>query len=244
MGGHRGTTKTGMSTGKKLGIGAAVVVCAPPLIIGMISGAKQSLGSHPAAAASSTPIAPATRSTTSSKHPARTRPTKAAPAPTWVYPGDKECAITYASNANGGTTWTATTTVGGEIKTDDTNTWPGDNTPPSTGLDTRDVHVSAGQTPFSTDAPLSSVTDISGVLYVPTEANPTTSYSCSIAPAPKGTGGGSFATTTGIGEIMSPSGRYYNAGDSCPSSDAGKNTITDQGRTITCTLESSQYRWH
>jgi hypothetical protein len=45
--------KPPMSTAKKAAIGAAVLVCAPFVIGGMVSGAKQELSSRPAAAKSS-----------------------------------------------------------------------------------------------------------------------------------------------------------------------------------------------
>jgi len=232
-----------MSVAAKFGLGTGAA-CGIAIAVWLVHPAALQTPTAITTAASSTVATASSRPSPSSAANAPAKPTpKPAANPTWTSPGSPQCAITYNSDANGGTTWTATTTVAGEIKTDDTNNWPGDHVAPSFGLDTLDVQVPVGQTPFSTDAPLNTVTDISGVLYVPDVANATTSYGCSVAPAAKGTGNGSFAATTGIGEIMAPSGRYYNAGGNCPAVDAGRSTVTDQGRTITCMLGAGRHHW-
>ncbi|WP_127354008.1 hypothetical protein [Actinacidiphila soli] len=55
--------KRPMSTGKKVVIGAAVLVCAPVVIAGMVSGAKQDLSSKPAAGKSTPTLAAPSKST-------------------------------------------------------------------------------------------------------------------------------------------------------------------------------------
>ncbi|WKU42607.1 hypothetical protein Q3V23_00135 [Streptomyces sp. VNUA116] len=44
--------------------------------------------------------------------------------------------------------------------------------------------------------------------------------------------------------ILSPSGRYYRAGQFCPAADAGMSTQDAHGNTITCVMESGRYHWH
>ncbi|MFI9311138.1 hypothetical protein [Streptomyces triculaminicus] len=44
--------------------------------------------------------------------------------------------------------------------------------------------------------------------------------------------------------ILSPSGRYYRAGQYCPAADAGMSTQDAHGTTITCDMDSGRYRWH
>jgi hypothetical protein len=91
------------------------------------------------------------------------------PEPTFSYPGDRQCAITYRDDGNGSMSWTASVTVAGELIThaSDKN---GD-------INRHDVQVSAGPNTFTAAVPLSQVDDIGGVLYVGSH-----SYGCSIAP--------------------------------------------------------------
>ncbi len=91
------------------------------------------------------------------------------PEPTFSYPGDRQCAITYRDNGTGSMSWTATVTVAGELRTHvgDRN---GDLYP-------HDVQVSVGPNTLTAPQPLSQIDDIGGVLYVGSH-----SYGCSIAP--------------------------------------------------------------
>jgi len=91
------------------------------------------------------------------------------PEPTFSYPGDRQCAITYRDNGNGSMSWVATVTVAGELITHASDK--------SGDINRRDVQVSVGQNTFTAPQPLSQIDDIGGVLYVGSS-----SYACSIAP--------------------------------------------------------------
>jgi hypothetical protein len=91
------------------------------------------------------------------------------PEPTFSYPGNRQCAITYRDNGNNTMSWIATVTVAGELRTH-----AGDK---SGDLYTRDQQVNVGQNTFNAPQPLSQIDDIGGVLYVGSA-----SYACSIAP--------------------------------------------------------------
>jgi hypothetical protein len=91
------------------------------------------------------------------------------PEPTFSYPGDRQCAITYRDGGNGSMSWTATVTVAGELITHASDE--------SGDINRRDVKVSTGPNTFTAQVPLAQVNDIGGVLYAGSE-----SYGCSIAP--------------------------------------------------------------
>jgi hypothetical protein len=91
------------------------------------------------------------------------------PEPTFSYPGNRHCSITYRDDSNGKMSWTATVTVAGELRTH-----AGDK---SGDLYSHDTQVSVGQNTFTAPQPLSQIDDIGGVLYVRSA-----SYACSIAP--------------------------------------------------------------
>jgi hypothetical protein len=119
-----------------------------------------------------TPLAAACSSAGStSPAPAATSTAQAAsgPEPTFTYPGDRQCAITYRDDGNGSMSWTATVTVAGELITH-ASADGGD-------INRRDVKVSPGPNTFTAPEPLSQISDIGGVLY----AGPK-SYGCSVAP--------------------------------------------------------------
>jgi hypothetical protein len=92
------------------------------------------------------------------------------PDPTFSYPGDPECSITYGSNQAGTTTWAATVTESGELITHALDN-QGD-------INRRDAQVTSGPNSFTAPEPLNDIGDVGGVLYV---GSP--SYGCSIAPA-------------------------------------------------------------
>ena len=91
------------------------------------------------------------------------------PEPTFSYPGDSQCAITYRDNGNGSMNWTVTVTVAGELRTHVSDK--------SGDLYAHDVQVSVGQNTLTAPQPLSVIDDIGGVLYAGSA-----SYACSIAP--------------------------------------------------------------
>lgn len=91
------------------------------------------------------------------------------PEPTFTYPGDSQCAITYRDNGNGSMSWTATVTVAGELRTHVSDK--------SGDLYSHDVQVSVGTNTLTAPQPLSVIDDIGGVLYAGSA-----SYACSIAP--------------------------------------------------------------
>lgn len=143
---------------------------APFLIAGMISGARQSLAGKPALAGSNSPSASAspglalvpTRRTSSAKPSAATKPT-------FRYPGDPQCAITYRDDGNDTMSWTAKVTVAGELITHASDS--------SGNINRHDLQVAPGPNRFVASVPLSQIGDIGGVLYVGSA-----SYGCSIAP--------------------------------------------------------------
>lgn len=155
-----------MSTRRKVWI-AVGVVGAPFLIGGMISGARQELGAAPPAAASSTSAA--ATSPAALAQPSRPAATRPAVEPTWVYPGDPRCAITYRDRGDGTMVWTATVTVAGELRT---HAGAVDGT-----LYAHDVQVTSGPNAFAAPVPLARINDIGGVLYTPGK-----SFGCSVAP--------------------------------------------------------------
>lgn len=158
-----------VSARKKIGIAVAVLVSAPFLIAGMISGARESLDGKPA----STPSSPRPRSPsttpTASTHPAKSAHSSPVVQPTFKYPGDRQCAITYRDNGNGTMSWTANVTLRGELITHASDT--------SGNLYRHDVQVTPGANGFTAPVPLSKIDDIGGVLYVGRST-----YGCSVAP--------------------------------------------------------------
>lgn len=91
------------------------------------------------------------------------------PEPTFSYPGDRQCAITYRDSGNGSMSWTATVTVAGLLRT---------NAGDSSGDDyVHNTQVSVGPNTFTAPQALSAIDDISGVLYAGSA-----SYACSVAP--------------------------------------------------------------
>ncbi len=93
--------------------------------------------------------------------------------PTFTYPGDRQCRITYRDNGNGTMSWTANVTVAGELITHASDS--------SGNIYRHDEQISPGLTAFTAPVRLSQINDIGGVLYVP-NASSSTSYGCSVAP--------------------------------------------------------------
>ena len=91
------------------------------------------------------------------------------PEPTFSYPGNRHCAITYRDDGNGSMSWIATVTVAGELITHASDK--------SGDINRHDVHVSAGPNTFTAAVPLSQVDDIGGVFYVGAHSS-----GCSVAP--------------------------------------------------------------
>ena len=93
--------------------------------------------------------------------------------PTFTYPGGPQCRITYRDNGNGTMSWTANVTIAGELITHASDT--------SGNIYRHDQQVPVDLNTFTAPVPLSQITDIGGVLYVP-DASASTSYGCSVAP--------------------------------------------------------------
>lgn len=169
MSGQR-STRQPMSRRKKALIGLGAVICAPAFIAGAIRGAAHSAGhaiaSRAAVTAATTPASPS--ATTAATAPATRR---AAAEPTFVYPGDPQCAITYRDRGDGSMSWTATTTVAGELRTHADST--------SGSIYSHAARTTPGPHAFAAPVPLAQINDIGGVLFTPGA-----SYSCSIAPQP------------------------------------------------------------
>ena len=167
MSGQRGNRQP-WSTKRKVLVGAAVVVCAPAFIAGAINGARQSSASPAAktvaAASDSAPAA-----TSSAARPSTA--TKPAAEPTFTFPGDRQCAITYRDRGDGTMSWTATTSVAGELRTH-AGTGSG-------SLYQHDQQVPVGPSAFTAPVPLAQVDDIGGTLTTSGGG----SYACSVAPA-------------------------------------------------------------
>ncbi len=165
MSGHRGVQKQPMTKGQKIGVGIAVF-CGVAVLVAIVDPQKSTTTSAP-----STPPASAT---TPSPSQTTSAPAKASQAPavepTFVYPGDPQCAITYRDRGDGSMSWTATVTVPGELITH-----AGDA---AGNLYPHDVQVSPGPNAFAAPVPLSQITDIGGNL----TATDGTSYGCSVAP--------------------------------------------------------------
>ncbi len=149
---HRDSARVSLITKK---IGLAALVCA----LVLFAGACGSAGNGPTSAASDAP------SLSGAKSPVAE--------PTFTYPGGPQCKITYRDNGNGTMSWTADVTIAGELITHASDT--------SGNINRHDEQVTVGLNTFTAPVPLSQVTDIGGVLYVP-DSSASTSYGCSVAP--------------------------------------------------------------
>lgn len=129
------------------------------------SGNKDKAAAPTMSAAASSPAG--SPKATVSHRPASSHPTAE---PTFTYPGDPECAITYTGRGDGAMSWTARLSVPGELITHATQD---DGT-----IDRHDVRVAAGATSFSAPVPLTRITDIGGSL----RALGGRSFGCSVAP--------------------------------------------------------------
>jgi hypothetical protein len=143
----------GLTKGQRISVVGAIVVCAPIVIAGGISGAMDS--GHPKGDPPATTTAAAA----------------AAPGPTFTYPGSPQCAITYRGRGDGSMSWTAVTTVAGQLITHATDK--------DGGIHRHDSHVGAGPHEFTVDVPIAQITDIGGNL----DAAGGKSYGCSVRPA-------------------------------------------------------------
>ena len=96
-------------------------------------------------------------------------PAKSAPAPTFSYPGDSQCAITYKDNGDGSMSWTVTTAVSGELIT---------HADVGGDIYRHDDQADVGVRVYRAPVPLSRVDDIGGTLSADSGH-----YGCSVAPA-------------------------------------------------------------
>lgn len=113
--------------------------------------------------APSTSLNPDSATATPTPHPT-------APLPTFTYPGDPQCAITYRDNGDGSMAWIATTTVNGELITHASTT--------DGNIYRHDEHITRGPNAFRAPVPLSQINDIGGNL----RADDGSSYGCSVQP--------------------------------------------------------------
>jgi hypothetical protein len=170
---RRAGRSQGWSTRQKVIVAVAVAVFAPPLIAGCISAAPQggkSTGAAPYASGTGGPLSRAASPTTASGRTGTTEPA-AHPDPSFSYPGDPQCVITYGSRGPGSMYWTANITTAGTLRTHASDT-AGD-------LYAHVAPVTPGPNGFVAKQPLWKIDDIGGVLY----AADGKSYACSIAPA-------------------------------------------------------------
>lgn len=168
MSGQRGDREP-MSGRKKAAIGIAAVVCAPALIAGAIHGATQHGTPAAAAASRTTPTAATTAAASPAATSAAPATKRAGAEPTFAYPGDPQCAITYRDRGDGSMSWTATTTIAGELRTHADSA--------SGSVYSHVVNTTLGPNVFAAPVPLAQIDDIGGVL-----STPGASYACSIAP--------------------------------------------------------------
>ncbi|WP_152648323.1 hypothetical protein [Streptacidiphilus anmyonensis] len=75
----------------------------------------------------------------------------------------------------------------------------------------------------------------------PAPARSTESAAADNSGALSGDGG---ATSPGYPVLLSPSGRYYHAGEFCPHADDGTTTVDSGGTPITCSDVNGYFRWH
>ncbi|NUP48062.1 MAG: hypothetical protein HOW97_12215 [Catenulispora sp.] len=160
--------------GRLSGIQRAGAVVAAVIALGIIAalGHKSGSGSSGDKAAA-TPTTHAAASSPAGSPKATTPPASShpAPGPTFTYPGDPECAITYRDRSDGSMSWTVRLSVPGELITHATDT--------GGAIYRHDVQAAAGSTSFSAPVPLAQVTDIGGNL----RTSGGRSYGCSVAPA-------------------------------------------------------------
>jgi len=220
-------------------VGLAMLVCA----LVLFAGACGSQGNTPTAAASDVLASSGTKSPVAE--------------PTFTYPGDPQCRITYRDNGNGTMSWTANVTVAGELITHASDT--------SGNINRRDEQVPVGLNTFTASVPLSQITDIGGVLYVP-DASSSTSYGCSIQPqqsvvkkakvkhrrkaVPATSKAVTPQTTAPAAAPTTPSGCYpltnggncYEPGEYCRNSDHGVSGVAGDGERIICE-DNDGWRW-
>ena len=132
---------------------------------GLAACTTQSPGHQAAAKPSSQE--PASRTATAS--PAAPASSSPAAEPTFAYPGDPQCAITYRDNHDGTMSWTAKVTVAGQLITHVSDK--------RGNIYRHVVQVIPGLRVFSAPVPLSQINDAGGVVY-----GKNGSQACSIAP--------------------------------------------------------------
>jgi hypothetical protein len=169
--------------------------------------------------------------------------------PTFTYPGDRQCRITYRDNGNGTMSWTANVTVAGELITHASDS--------SGNIYRHDEQVPIGLNTFTAPVPLSRITDIGGVLYVPNNSS-STSYGCSVRPqhsvakkakakprrtaapatsqavAPPTTAPAAAPTTSSGCYPLTNGGNCYEPGEYCRNSDHGMSGVAGDGEKIIC----------
>jgi len=254
---HQGNPKPSMSTRKKTGIAVAIVLCAPVVISGMFSGMRQSLDSKHGSVVSTSPLTPASTPLVAAHRASGAKRSQAA-TPSFVYPGDPQCSITYRGHGKTAMSWTAKVTLAGQLITHASDV--------SGNLYRHVVHVTPGPKRFIAPVPLAQINDIGGVLYVRDAT-----YGCSIAPqrnrgrhnrhaaAPPAASSTSVATAppppatppsaaplpaaTGATCFpLSVKGTCYEPGEYCRESDQGMTGVAGDGEKIICE-DNNGLRW-
>lgn len=175
--------------------------------------------------------------------------------PTFAFPGDRHCAITYRTGNNSAMTWTAIVTIAGQLITHASDK--------SGNIYRHVVHVTPGPNVFTAPVPLSRINDIGGVLYATS-----TTYGCSVAPyrssyrlahrprhrlkhklkprashsiTPPPTPVAQPSTTASC-YPLSNEGTCYEPGEFCRDSDHGATGIAGDGEKIVCE-DNDGWRW-
>jgi hypothetical protein len=224
---------------------AVVAIIAGLLVVGVIASATGA-GKHVKpgqASASNQPTLAASQSPSPSR----------AKSPTFAFPGDRHCAITYRARGSSAMTWTATVTVAGQLITHASDK--------SGNIYRRVVHIIPGPKVLSAPVPLSQINDIGGVLNTAG-----TSYGCSVAPYRPGhrvlrrrRPRARHIRTPRPAPVQSPTpvaqsstaascyplsdeGTCYEPGEFCRDSDHGATGLAGDGETIMCE-DNDGWRW-
>jgi hypothetical protein len=218
------------------------ILFAGVLIAGAASAKKH--GNSPHSDSTNAPTLAASRSPSPS----------AARLPSFAYPGDQRCAITYRARGTTSMTWTAIIAVAGQLITHASD---------ESGTIYRHVaRVTPGAEVFTAPVPLSQVNDIGGVL-----STAGSSYACSVAPYRPGhriphkprpkashrprpqvrpsTPPAAPVTqppTAASCYPLSDEGTCYEPGEYCRYSDEGTTGVAGDGEQIVCE-DNDGWRW-
>ncbi|SEL33050.1 hypothetical protein [Streptacidiphilus jiangxiensis] len=74
--------------------------------------------------------------------------------------------------------------------------------------------------------------------------SPTVSAASATAASTSASDSSGTTASNGYPVLLSPSGRYYHAGEFCPHADDGVTTVDSGGTPITCSDVNGYFRWH